>query len=137
MDGFAISTGHFTIGGRGLSASPMPSASAVPLIIQYGTSAPICTPLSISCLFVSPSEKSLFTPISIAAASVLPPAIPAATGIRLSSFTDTPSVIENSSIRSFAALYMRLFSFTGRKDRLVCICMPGSFVLLISSLSYR
>ena len=60
--GFAIITGHFTIGLKLLSFSPIPYAKAVPLIKQYGTSAPIFTPRSINSFLESPKPKISFIP---------------------------------------------------------------------------
>ena len=91
--GFAMSTGHFIMGGSGESFSPIPSASAVPRIMQYGTSAPIFTPRCIRSSLESPRSNSRFIPYKTAAASVLPPAMPAATGMCFCSFTSMPSLI--------------------------------------------
>ena len=67
----------------------------------------------------SPSPNILLTALRTAAASVLPPAIPAATGINLYKSISTPSCIPNSSIRLAAALYTRLSGPVGKKERLV------------------
>ena len=48
------------------------------------------------------------------AASLLPPAIPADTGINLRRCMETPSRMPNSSIRSLAARYARFCSLVGR-----------------------
>ena len=101
-------------GGRCVSFSPIPSARAVPLRIQYGTSAPIFTPRSISSFLERFKWNRRLTPTMTAAASELPPAIPAATGINFRRSILTPFFTSNSSIRSFAALYTRLSSLVGR-----------------------
>ena len=64
----------------------------------------IFTPRSFNCSILRPKSNIWFIPYNAAAASVLPPAMPAATGICFSKRNSTPSVIENSSIKRAAAL---------------------------------
>ena len=70
----------------------MPSQSTVPPIRQYGTSAPSLNAISLSSSFESPVLKRVFIPLRTAAASLLPPARPAATGICLFKEICTPLV---------------------------------------------
>lgn len=109
----------------------------VPRMIQYGTSAPSFTPRSISSFFVNPSSNIRFTPTKTAAASVLPPAMPAATGIYLRIFMVTPSLIPFSSRSSFAARHARFPSPSGTNGRFVSVLITPSSVRSISIRSYR
>ena len=83
MSGLAIRINTLSNEGRGVSISPIPSERAVPCIIQYGISAPSFTDSFISSSFAMPRLNISFNAVKHAAASVLPPAIPAATGIFL------------------------------------------------------
>ena len=136
IGGFAIRIQQRGSGGRAVSFSPIPSANAVPLITQYGTSAPMETPSSIRSFVDKPRSNSLFIPNRVDAASVLPPARPADTGMNLLRSISTPPANPHLSFKSFAALYIRLFSLTGRKKRLDLILISSSGILVIISLSY-
>ena len=56
--GFTIKNQHAGIEGSGVKISPIPSESAVPLIMQNGMSAPRVSPCFISSSCVIPKEKS-------------------------------------------------------------------------------
>ena len=135
--GFAITRWHCGGAGSSVRISPIPSDRAVPRMIQYGTSAPSFTPRSISSFFVNPRSNIRFTPTKTAAASVLPPAMPAATGIYLRIFMVTPSLIPFSSRSSFAARHARFPSPSGTNGRFVSVLITPSSVRSISIRSYR
>ena len=71
------------LAGEGSSCilSPLPVAKAVPPYTQNGTSEPILAPISASSSNERPNSQIIFNPFNVAAASLLPPASPAATGI--------------------------------------------------------
>ena len=71
--------------------SPRPVASAVPPWTQKDTSEPIRAPSVASSSAPIPKFHNRFKPRNVAAASELPPASPAATGILFSSVISTPS----------------------------------------------
>ena len=71
----------------------MPSHNAVPPLIQYGTSAPSFNPNALNSSSLALILKILFITFNTAAASVLPPAMPAETGIFFIRFIETPSSI--------------------------------------------
>ena len=100
IGGLATTIWQCGIGESFVSFSPIPSASAVPLIMQYGTSAPILTPCFISSSLDKPSSKSLLIANIVDAASVLPPAIPAAIGMNLLRSTSIPPLNPYSSFIS-------------------------------------
>src|SRR5690554_7145952 len=104
MDGLAKITQHLGGAGRGVMISPFPFAKAVPPYTQKDTSEPISAPNSASSSTDNWRFHNLFTPLNTAAASLLPPPRPAATGIFLSILIDTPFFIENRSLINFAAL---------------------------------
>lgn len=83
--------------------SPRPLANAVPPYTQNETSEPISAPISASSSMERPSFHSLFKPLKVAAASLLPPASPAATGIFFSMVIETPLLIPKRSFRINAA----------------------------------
>ena len=70
-------------GGSALRKSPTPCTRQVPPIRAKGTSAPIFAPSAHSSLMESRAPYSSFMPTSTAAASALPPAMPARTGVFL------------------------------------------------------
>ena len=67
--------------GRGVRRSPRPSARAAPPSTQKGTSEPTRAPISASRARDSPAPVSAFMARRTAAASALPPASPAHTGM--------------------------------------------------------
>ena len=74
---------HSGTGGSALRKSPTPCTRQVPPIRAKGTSAPIFAPSAHSSLMERCAPYSSFMPTSTAAASALPPAIPARTGTLL------------------------------------------------------
>ena len=97
----------------GLMFSPRPLPMAVPPSRQNGTSLPRAAASR------SRSERGTFVCQSashatrVAAASLLPPAIPPATGIRLRSASDTPSSTPVNSASSLAARTARFVPSVG------------------------
>ena len=88
---------------RGVSTSPIPSDSMVPPSIQKGMSAPSGSAILHSSSMDRRRSNISFIARKVAAASALPPAIPAAIGIFLSSLISNPCLMEKSSrIRSHA-----------------------------------
>ena len=83
--------------------SPLPVASAVPPCTQKETSEPISAPNSASFSVLIPNVHKRFKPLSVAAASALPPANPAATGIFFSRVISTPSSTSYKRLISSAA----------------------------------
>ncbi|MNI64679.1 hypothetical protein D3C73_1201390 [compost metagenome] len=93
--------------------SPIPSHKHVPPLIQYGISAPSFTPRSIKSCSLAPTANISFRALSTAAAFVLPPAKPAATGMFLTISICIPLLILYVSINNLAALYARFLSSFG------------------------
>lgn len=87
---FASTTHRFCKSGRGSIFSPLPVARAVPPEIQNGTSDPSVAPICCNSGTVKPSFHNRLTPTNTAAASVEPPAKPAATGIFFSMVISIP-----------------------------------------------
>ena len=77
----------------GLTFSPLPDTKAVPPTIEYGTSVPIFIPNSINSSTESPNCQIWLSARRVAAASVLPPPKPAATGIFFSISTLMPALM--------------------------------------------
>ena len=78
-------------GGSALITSPTPCTRQVPPIRAKGTSAPMPAPSAHSSLMESFAPYKAFSPTSTAAASALPPAIPARTGVFLWMMISTPA----------------------------------------------
>ena len=112
-----------------VSFSPIPSDNAVPPTTQYGTSAPMVTAIFWSSSTERCISKSSFIPVSAAAASVLPPAIPAATGMFFCRIKWTPSCMGCFSISFLAALQTKLVSSTGTKEVTACPSVSISKVI--------
>ena len=74
--------------------SPRPVPSAMPPTRQAGTSAPSERPMASSCSAPSPSSHSSLQATRAAAASADPPAIPPATGTRLSTRMLRPAAVD-------------------------------------------
>src|SRR5690606_38320542 len=104
MDGFARTTQHLGGGGSGVKISPRPFAKAVPPYTQKGTSDPISSPKAASSSNDNRKSHNLFNPRKTAAASLLPPPRPAATGICFSIDISTPFLTPSRSFNNFAAL---------------------------------
>ena len=84
---------YWVAGARaGVSRSPRPRPTAVPPSSAKATSLPIVAAISASRCGVRPAVQSSLAATRAAAASALPPASPAATGIRLAMLTRTPAV---------------------------------------------
>ena len=77
----------------GVNFSPIPSAKAVPLKRQKGTSAPSSLPILKSSSLETGNLNRFLIPINVAAQSVLPPASPAEIGIFLLSIIFIPSLM--------------------------------------------
>ena len=114
--------------GMAESLSPIPSASIVPPVIEKGTSAPHFAPSSQSSSGERGSSKSLLRPKRTAAASALPPAIPACFGIRLSISIFAPESIPVFSKKSSAA-WNAMFELPSRVLSLQQTAIPSYFVI--------
>ena len=104
---------HFGQESRGSRISPIPRARHGFPSKKKGTSAP--SPVARSC--ISGEDKGLdhisLRARRVAAASLLPPPMPAATGICLNSFMETPSRSPVREKKDRAALNTRLLSSAG------------------------
>ena len=81
-------------GGQGFSGSrisPTPVTRAVPPTMENGTSAPTCAPSAHSSAAERRAPYSSFSPTRTAAASALPPAMPARTGTCFSTVMAAPA----------------------------------------------
>ena len=97
--GLHMTNTHSGRGGSGESTSPRPSASTVPPLTQNGTSDPTSPAISSSRASLTRRSKSSFIPRRTAAASALPPAMPAPTGIRLYISISAPCTVSPISLR--------------------------------------
>lgn len=83
--------------------SPRPVASAVPPYTQKAISEPISELISANSSIERPSSQMTFNPLSAAAASELPPARPAETGMCLSIVMRTPILTSKRFFKRRAA----------------------------------
>ena len=100
-------------GVREVSFSPMPSARHRPPRTRKGTSAPTVRPMRSSSSVEKGRFHRRFRPISAAAASALPPPMPAPEGISLRRRMRAPFWIPAAFCSARAALTTRLFSSKG------------------------
>ena len=98
---------------RTVSFSPRPSASCVPPRMQKGTSLPTLALICSSRSSVRVGETSSRSARSTAAASALPPAMPASDGMRFISAMSMPPPQSIASQKALAALTARLRSSQG------------------------
>src|ERR1700677_455155 len=86
----------------GVRSSPRPRPTAVPPSTANATSLPTSAATAQSCVWLSPASHSALQATRAAAASALPPASPAATGMRLAIVTRTGSTAPGSASRNAA-----------------------------------
>ena len=99
---------HITIhppgsSGSGESISPRPSASIMPPVTQYGTSEPTVNARARSCSAEKFAPVSTLSARSTAAASVLPPAMPAPTGTLFFMRMSAPRVLSPAASKNTRA----------------------------------
>lgn len=98
---------------EGVRWSPRPVPRAAPPSRANGTSLPSCEARSCSSAAVAPVFHRVLQARRAAAASALPPAIPAATGMSLTMCSRTPALTPNRAASRRAARTARLRSSVG------------------------
>ena len=115
----------------------MPRQRQVPPTTQKGTSAPTRAPSSTSSCWGRPAWNIWFRPWSTAAASALPPPMPARLGMYLRMWMESPCPVMPQRSKKYCAARKAVFLVsTGRYSRLQNSRMPGLLIFLISTSSH-